>query len=142
MAYQVKRSVKTIEELELADETGEVVEKIEVRLDVDGLAEKASKEYVNLINIQKRVAGMKTEDVSPELLEEVGSAVLTLCRTVFGEADTNRIVAFYDNNWIEMCTNVIPFVIDVCIPQIRKIGQNKRKNAAKGYNRKMRRRYI
>lgn len=142
MAYQAGRSKKTIETLELVNEDGSVAEIIEVRLDADGMAEKVSEQYIELIKIQKKYAGVTPQAATPEVLKELGEAVISLYNAVFGEADTCRILDFYEDRTIEMCKEINPFIIDVVLPAVRAIGQQNRKNALKVYNRKQRRKAV
>ncbi len=140
MAYQVKRAVIAEEVLELLNEDGSVAESIVVRLDADGMAEKVSKEYVNLVNIQQKCAEYAAaKTATPEVLEEMGNAVVSLYNAVFGESDTKIIIDFYEGKYIEMCHNVNPFITEIVIPKVRAIGKNKRKEAVGSYNRKQRR---
>lgn len=136
MSYQAGRNKSNCEILELVNTSGNVVETITVRLDADGMAEKVSQEYVNLVRVESQLRDFKHSDATPDLMEEVGNAVICLYRAVFGQADTDRILNFYEGNYIEMCQNVNPFIINICLPKIRKIAQKKRKVRLNGYNRK------
>ncbi len=56
-----------------------------------------------------------------------------------GREDAKTILEFYDTRYIEMCQEVIPFITDIVIPQVRKIAQSNKKQVLKSYNRKQRR---
>lgn len=140
MAYQIKRSQKTIEQLDLVDSAGSVVKTIDVRLDADGLVEKVSKKYMDLLNAQKEASELNVVTANPEKIvqtqERLGDVTLALFEAVFGEEDTKTILDFYDGNTIEMIQAVVPFIVQIVIPQIRKISQENRKQAMQSYSRK------
>lgn len=139
MSYQIKRSERVEETLELLDEKGKVIESIVVRLDPDAVVEKVSKRYVELLNVQSELNRITASGDKSQLYEKLGYAVVELFKTVFGEEDTMRIVAFYTGNYMEMCRNVLPFITSVIIPKVRKISQDNRKAVMQSYNRKQRR---
>ena len=140
MAYQVKRSKKVKEELELVDEDGKVVKKIIVDLDANTIVKQLSKEYINLTNasIALEKAKKSKEDLS-ECVEALGNAVISLFTTVFGEKNAIEIINFYENNYTEMCTEVLPFVTEVIIPKVRESAKEVKSEIASKYNRKARR---
>lgn len=142
MAYQVKRSARVEETLELLDEQGKVVESIHVSLDPDSVVEKVSRRYSELLNVQSKIEQITKLEDKAQVYEELGTAVCELFKTIFGEKDTERIVAFYTDNYIEMCRNIIPFITGVVIPQVRKISQDNRKSVIQSYNRKQRRSFV
>lgn len=139
MAYQVKRSERIEETLELLDEQGKVVETIKVSLDPDSVVEKVSKRYAELLRVQSKIAQIAKLEEKAQAYEELGTAVVELFKAVFGEKDTEKIVAFYTDNYIEMCRNIMPFITGVVIPKVRKISQDNRKSVMQSYNRKQRR---
>lgn len=140
MAYQVKRSKKVKEELELVDEDGKVVKKIIVDLDANTIVKQLSKEYINLTNasIALEKAKNSKEDLS-ESVKALGNAVISLFTTVFGEKNAIEIINFYENNYTEMCTEVLPFVTEVIIPKVRESAKEVKSEIASKYNRKARR---
>lgn len=136
MSYQVKRSAKVVEDLELLSADGTVSEVIHVRLDADAVAGRVSKDYTDLLKLQSRLNSLGETEDKAKLLEEIGKAVVTLFRTIFGEEDTEKIIAFYEKDFIDMCRTIMPFITDVVIPEVRKEAQRSRKSTLQSYNRK------
>lgn len=136
MSYQVKRSAKVEEDLELLSADGKVSETIHVKLDADAVAVKASKNYTDLLNLQSRLARQDDKEDKAQLLGEIGKAVVILFKTIFGEEDTDRILRFYENDYIDMCRTIMPFITDVVIPEVRKEAQKSRKSKMRSYDRK------
>lgn len=139
MSYQIKRSARVEETLELLDEKGIIVESIVVRLDPDAVVEKVNRRYAELLSVQSEVNQIKGLKDKAQAYEKLGTAVVELFKAVFGEEDTERILTFYTGNYIEMCRNVVPFITSVVIPKVRKISQDNRKAVMQSYNRKQRR---
>ena len=142
MAYKIQKQQNITEELELYNEQGERVATIEVRLDRDGLAEKLSAKHValirayqNLVELQKKSKSGNSIDYD-KALEETGQAVIDMFEAVFGKADSDTIREFYGNNTLQMCREVLPFITDVVLPAVRKLGQLKRKKSVDSYKKK------
>ena len=136
MAYQAKRKKIFEEEFQLVEEDGAVVHTLKVSLDADSMVKKLSEKQVALMQALKNVQNVKE---SEDGLEVLGNTVVDILEAVFGKEDTNTILEFYDNKYIEMCQEVMPFITDVVIPEVRKIAQANKKQILSKYNRKQRR---
>lgn len=141
MAYEAKRKQLYEEEFLLTEEDGTVVHKLHVALDADSVVKKLSEKHVALLNALHDVRNVENmaEDESEKKLEILGNAVSDIFEAVFGKENAKVIVEFYDARYIEMCQEVMPFVTDIVIPQVRKIAQNNKKQILSQYNRKQRR---
>lgn len=136
MSYQVRRSAKVEENLELLSADGKVSEVIHVKLDADAIAGKVSKNYANLLNLQSKLARLDAQKDKEQLLGEIGNSVVILFKTIFGEEGTDRIIRFYENDYIDMCRTIMPFITDVVIPKVRQEAKKSRKTTLQSYNRK------
>lgn len=137
MAYQAKRNKVFKEEFQLVDENGKIVKTIFVELDPSAVAQNLSRKYIDL---QKALAAVnKAEHNKERMYETVGNAMKDILETVFGEDDTKTIIEFYDERYIEMCKEVLPFVSEIVVPQVRKLAQENRTNVIAGYNRREKR---
>lgn len=136
MAYQAKRKKIYEEEFQLAEEDGTVVHTLHVSLDADSMVKKLSEKQVELINALKRV---KEAQADAEGMEILGNAVIAMIEAVFGVEDAKVILDFYNNRYIELCNEVVPFITDVVIPEVRKIAAQNKKATLSQYNRKQRR---
>lgn len=141
MAYEAKRKQLYEEEFLLTEEDGTVVHKLHVALDADSVVKKLSEKNVALLNALHDVRNVENmaEDESEKKLEILGNAIIDIFEAVFGKENAKVIVEFYDARYIEMCQEVMPFVTDIVIPQVRKIAQNNKKQILSQYNRKQRR---
>ena len=144
MAYKVSREKPFfVEDLELVDSiTGKVVKTISVRLNPDSVVEKISRSYIELVKTQQQLPQLSTgieQGKLADAYEKLGLAGIRLFESVFGEADTRAIVTFYESNYTEMIKQVTPFIIDVALPQIKKMSHQNKQDILALYNRKTRR---
>ncbi len=142
MAYQAKRKASYQEEFQLVEADGTVVHTLHVALDADSVVRRLGEKHLALVHALHSVQSIQKDNSPEELtkgLDVLGGAVVDLLEAVFGEADTKTIVDFYDNRYVEMCQEVVPFITEVVIPQVRKISQENKKSVLHQYNRKARR---
>ncbi len=140
MPYVAKRKKIYEEEFLLTEEDGTVVHTLHVALDADSIAKKLYEKQIAVLEAMHVLENLKdtTPDAYGDKLKELGNIVIDLLETVFGKEDTKTILEFYDSRYIEMCQELKPFIMDVVIPQVRKIAQNNKKQVLKSYNRKQR----
>ena len=138
MAYQAKRRKIYEEDFQLLDENGNVVHSLRVSLDADSMVAKLSEKHVALVNALKNIQNAKNA-TSENALTILGNTVIDILEAVFGQEDAKTILDFYENKYVEMCQEVIPFVTGVVIPEVRKIAQANKKQVLSQYNRKQRR---
>ncbi len=139
MAYQAKRVKKVIEEFELVDEEGQVAEKLQVELDAGAMLEKLRQKYLNLVHAQQSVREIRLDMGDEKVLEGynvLGTAVCDLIESVFGKADTKKIMNFYKDNYVELFKQVIPFITEVVLPRVNDVAKKNRQEILSRYNRK------
>lgn len=137
MAYQAKRKKLYTEDFELAEEDGRVIHTLHVSLDPDSMAVKLSEKHTALVRALQDINQVKEENTGS--LEKIGNAVTDILEAVFGQEDAKTIIAFYQGRYIELCREVIPFVTDVVVPQVRNLARENKQSIISGYNRKQRR---
>lgn len=141
MAYQAKRKKEYAEEFQLTEDDGTVVKTIHVKLDADSVVRNLSEKHVALVRALEDVRNVSASNEAEDKargLEVLGSAVTDMLEAVFGAEDTKTIVDFYEGRYIEMCSEVVPFITGVVIPSIRKIAKDNKKMALAGYGQKPR----
>lgn len=139
MAYQAKRKETYQEEFQLVNADGTIAHTLLVSLDADSMVRKLSEKYLALVHALQNIQQFQQENSQEEPVKELemlGGTLVDLLEAVFGETDTKTIVEFYENRYLEMCQEVIPFVTGVVIPQVRKISQSNRKEVLSRYSRK------
>lgn len=136
MAYQAKRKALYTEDFELTEEDGTVVHTLHVALDPDSMAKKLSVKQMDLVAAMNEMKGMNTAEAPEQALEKLGLAVTDVMEAVFGADGAAIIIEFYQERYIEMCQEVIPFITGVVIPKVRKMAQGNKRQTAAAYNRK------
>ena len=141
MAYQIKKRNHYVEQLELVDEAGRVVHALNIDLDPGAVAEDLSRKYLDLVKTKKEVDQLKLEKPEElvEAYERLGNAAISMIAAVFGKENTEVILKFYDGRYNNLILEVVPFIRDAVVPEVRRMAQEQRKEILKKYNRKTRR---
>lgn len=137
MAYQARRSAVLIEDIELINKNNEVEKVIHVKFNADRMAREFNEARNGIIRAQAEV---KKGDVS-DRYTTFGEAVIEIFRVVFGEENTREIIEFYENNYLEMVSELMPFITDVAAPAVQQAVDAKKQQLANNYkfNRRERR---
>ena len=119
--FELKRSEKIVEQIKLGDEI------IEVNLDAGAIQTRFTKGYNELLRAQNALNGATSDtlDAVSDKLEQYGNAVVGVLQVIFGEENTQKILAFYENNYSEMFTQIYPFITEVIIPKISEVSKRK-----------------
>ena len=119
--FELKRSEKIVEQIKLGDEI------IEVNLDAGAIQARFTKGYNELLRVQSALNGATSDtlDAVSDKLEQYGNAVVGVLQVIFGEENTQKILAFYENNYTEMFTQIYPFIGEVIIPKISEASKRK-----------------
>ena len=141
MAYQIKRRNHYVEQLELVGEAGKVVHTLNIDLDPGVVAEDLSRKYLDLVNAREEIDQLKLEKPEElvEAYERLGNAAISMISAVVGKENTEVILKFYDGRYNDLILEVIPFIRDVVVPEVRRMAQEQKKEVLKKYNRKPRR---
>ncbi len=119
--FELKRSEKIVEQIKLGDEI------IEVNLDAGAIQARFTKGYNELLRAQNALNGTTSDtlDAVSDKLEQYGNAVVGVLQVIFGEENTQKILAFYENNYSEMFMQIYPFIAEVIIPKISEASKRK-----------------
>lgn len=119
--FELKRSEKIVEQIKLGDEI------IEVNLDAGAIQARFTKGYNELLRAQNALNGATSDtlDAVSDKLEQYGNAVVGVLQVIFGEENTQKILAFYENNYSEMFMQIYPFISEAIIPKISEVGKRK-----------------
>ena len=134
MAYQARREKKIAETLELVNNDGTVSKKIEVNLNADSIARSFRDKQNELIRAEMDIKHCKDKGEYDKILETFGSAMLSIFELIFGAENTAAILEFYENNYVEMATQIMPFISDVIVPAVDEAFAKKREQLANNYN--------
>lgn len=140
MAYQAKRSKKYVEDFELVDAEGNIKHTLHISLDADDMTVKINRKYVALTRALSETTEAKRKVETAEdlqgVFETLGNAMLDLLQAVFGEENAKILLDFYEDSYIEMSREVLPFISNVVIPRMIEIRKDNQKALLGKYNRK------
>ena len=108
--YQLKKSAPFEDDIELLDESGNVVRTIHISLCLDKLLGR----YNETINALK-AAEIAIDPKDEQSLEAYGQIVMQLLRLIFG-ADADVILAHYEGRYLEMLDNIMPYIFHTVGP--------------------------
>ncbi len=141
MAYQAKRRTHYTEQLELVDESGRVAHTLVVDLEPGEIVGNLSNKYIDLLHAKEYADRVDVKNPK-ELIagfSKLAQAVTDMIEVVFGPDQTKIIFEFYQNKYNDIIVEIVPFISNVVVPQVRKLAQENKKEILKKYNRKQRR---
>jgi hypothetical protein len=114
--YQITRN-HIVEELEISDNG----KKLQLKVDIsaDAILTAYNKAQYKLAEASIMANKAKDDKDTTKAEEAMGNAVLGLFEVVFGESQTQKIVKFYDNRYLEMLGDIAPFISDVITPKVQ-----------------------
>lgn len=140
MAYQAKRSKKYVGDFELVDAEGNIKHTLHISLDADDMTVKINRKYVALTRALSETTEAKRKVETAEdlqgVFETLGNAMVDLLQAVFGEENAKILLDFYEDSYIEMSREVLPFISNVVIPRMIEIRKDNQKALLGKYNRK------
>lgn len=139
MAYQIKRSEKIVDELELCDEGGNVVTRLDITVDIDSIAAELRKRLVNVQNAEKLLKKAASQEDYAAAYELFGQTVNDVFSVCFGAENAQRIADHFEGDFIEMSVAVVPYVYDVILPKVNESLQRRREQLRSIYRGKGRR---
>lgn len=117
--YQLKKSAPFEDDIELLDESGNVVRTVHISLCLDKLLGR----YNETINALK-AAEIAIDPKDEQSLEAYGQIVMQLLRLIFG-ADADVILAHYEGRYLEMLDNIMPYIFHTIGPELRKLSRQR-----------------
>ena len=117
--YQLKKDVPFEDDIELLDESGNVVHTIHVSICMDKLLGR----YNETINALK-AAQVAIDPKDEQSLEAYGNIVMQLLRLIFG-ADADVILTHYEGRYLEMLDHIMPYIFHTIGPELRKLSRRR-----------------
>ena len=136
MAYQIKRSEKIVDALELCDEGGNVVTRLDIAVDIDSIAAELRKRLVNVQNAEKLLKKAVSQEDYAAAYELFGQTVNDVFSVCFGAENAQRIAEHFGGDFIGMSVAVVPYVYDVILPKVNESLQRRREQLRSIYRSK------
>lgn len=121
MAYQIRRTRKFADVLELCGDNGAVERSLNIEIDLDAVSKDFRKTLLAVEESERTLKKLQSEG-NAEAFDEAyctyGSAVIGLFELTLGKENTKEILDFYENRYTEMSLQVVPYIVNVIIPLI------------------------
>ena len=127
MAYKLERDRPNYLEL---DVNGDIL-----HIDIGGMAlyRKVLDAQSRLRDIQQKIDLFTAngKEITPDLVQFLGESVIDMFSVAFGEANTQKILDFYEGNYDEMLAKVYPFFAGEFIPALKQSAREDSKEYAR-----------
>ena len=130
MAYQIKKTSRITEDIELLGESGNAEKILHVEINPDGIMNNYRKAEIQLLKTQTAAR----EGKSAEAVEEYGKAVTALFEAVFGTETTAELLTYFENKHTEMLIQLMPFITDVVRPAVAEAIKSQKSRLANNMN--------
>lgn len=125
MAYQLKKKKHIVKDLELCDSKDKVEKTLHVDIVVDEFRNRYPKVMADVKEAQRMLDEKGEDDSTAVTASQL--AVKAVFVLVFGEAQTREFLEYYENRYSEAFLDVIPFITDEIIPEVKKAVEEENK---------------
>lgn len=91
----------------------------------------AAKQYWKYAGELYKRKTLERKDPSPENIQALGDAFMALMKIIFGEKNAEKILEFYDGNFVLFMQDIYPYLVNEIFPKLRKESQKKAKEMRK-----------
>lgn len=138
--YKITRKNRIKEDLQLCHANGDVALTVSVDLNVDEISGRLMQRQRAMANAQ---AAAQNAPDSEAAVKAYGDAIIAFFEALFGEEDTKKLLAFYEDNYTELLVDVFPFINEEILPKIAEASADRKAKllaatqAAKKSNRRL-----
>ena len=116
--YQIKRSEKIRDALELCAEDGKPAAKLEFVVDIDAIAGGLRRNLTDITTAEQALKKAASDKDYAEAYEQYGRAVRGVFAVCFGSENAETICEFFEGNYVEMSVAIVPYIYDVILPRV------------------------
>jgi len=124
MAYKLKKSKQLIEQIELDDNTI-----LNVKINVGEMSMTFNEEYNKVLRAQEL-------EKSVENLQILGETTIEFIGFVIGKENTEILLKYYENNYMELLEQIVPFIEECVKPAMIAYIEQKNKIARSKYKKR------
>lgn len=121
MAYTIKKAPHIQDEVTIQD--GEKTLVLSVNLYVDDVMAEIDATRAKLGQAQARIRELRKESVEENEIAaayaELSRATIALFQLIFGQEQTEQLVAFYDDRVAAALADLVPYLTEVILPAIK-----------------------
>lgn len=117
MAYNIKRTEKFTDTINLIKEDGTTTHALTVTIDIDKIADGVRKTYIQVIEAERQLHSTAGTEQYHEALAHFGTAVHAVMDFCFGAGNARIIAEFFGGDYIEISIAIIPYIYNTIIPK-------------------------
>lgn len=113
--YTITRKNRIKEDLQLCHANGDIALTVSVDLNVDEISGRLAQKQKQM---QEAAARAQNAPNNEEAVKAYGETIVAFFEVLFGEEDTRKLLAFYEDNYTEMLVDVFPFINEEILTKI------------------------
>ena len=117
MAYQINRKAHVVDEIHLEDNGKELTVKVD--LQVERILRDYNAAWVKIGQAHQKIREVSGTEHLDEAEAALGESILALFGLLFGEAQTKAIMDFYDEAYLEMLADFVPYISETIVPKVQ-----------------------
>lgn len=117
MAYNLKRTEKFTDTIDLVKEDGTAVKSFTFTIDIDKIADGVRKSYMQVIEAEKQLRSMAGTQLYHEALAHFGTAVHAIMEFCFGTENARTVADYFGNDYVEISIALVPYIYNTIIPK-------------------------
>lgn len=119
--YTIEKSRTFDDELKITDESRELLLKIHLEINPSMIPQYRAL-LLRLTELQKQ----SQPDVT-----SIGACIVDIMGLLLGKTNTEKIIAFYENNYTQMLYDIFPYIQQVIVPEFEKLAKDRKKMFSK-----------
>lgn len=121
--FEIKRKERIYEEVKLGDEV------LVIDIDPESVLRRYNQCAAQLAQAQLKIETARKQGTGPTDADYAfyGEAVVSLFNVIFGEDNTTKFISYFSDNYVEMLSQVFPFIQDRIAPKIMQAAESLKK---------------
>lgn len=124
--YQIKRTEKIRDTLELCGEDGTTGVTLEIVVDIDAIAGELRRNLADITSAEQQLKKAHSDKDYAMAYEQYGKAVRGVFTVCFGAENAETICGFFEGNYIEMSVAIVPYIYEVILPRVNESLERRR----------------
>ena len=140
MTYKAGRAKKLCDTIELTDESGNTVKRLEIQLDIDMTAHDITSRYDNFLTLSRQLKDAQRANNRDEFYRLVSLYTLAmdqLFSIAFGDKNKAEIYEFYEDNYLEMAEKLMLYIFARIIPAAADSVKRKKNDLKRAFKQKL-----
>lgn len=116
--YQIKRTEKIRDTLELCGEDGKPAATLGFVVDIDAIAGELRRNLADITSAEQALKKAANDRNYAAAYEQYGKAVRGVFAVCFGTENAEAVCKFFEGNYVEMSVVIVPYIYEVILPRV------------------------